>query len=112
MNPSSRRKFITTTLGAAAGALAGATIASGAGGAPAPGPRRMTIDLACGSIGVRANLREALDLAVRHGFESFDPPADELAALSPSDLEKLQAEMAAQKIVFGAGGLPPAFRRA
>ena len=102
--PFSRRRFLAV----AAAALAPARLWPGE---ESGGPhRKMTIDLSCGALGFGAGLRETLDLAVRHGFESFDPPAEELAALSAGDLEKLLADMKARRVVFGAVGLPVDFR--
>ena len=61
--------------------------------------RHKEVDLSLGAIGHGGNLRETLDLAARHGFESFDPPAGELAALPAADLERLLAEMKAKGLV-------------
>lgn len=72
--------------------------------------RRMTIDLVCGSIGVKANQREAIDLAARYGFESVAPVADELGALGDAELAELQSAMREKRLVFGAAGLAVDFR--
>jgi sugar phosphate isomerase/epimerase len=99
-----RRRFLAI----AAAAMVPARLRSGAE-SPGP-PRKMKIDLSCGALGIGAGLRETLDLAARHGFEAFDPPAEELASLPPADLEKLLADMKARGVVFGAVGLPVDFR--
>ncbi|MFV1968694.1 MAG: sugar phosphate isomerase/epimerase family protein [Pirellulaceae bacterium] len=73
--------------------------------------RRFTMDLACGRIGVRANLQEAIRLAHANGFESVEPPANQLAKLSATELHDLRAEMANKNLVWGAAGLPVDFRK-
>jgi sugar phosphate isomerase/epimerase len=70
----------------------------------------MTLDLRCGSIGVRANLAEAIDLAHRHGFESVAPDAGFLAKLSDQELQALLADLKRKGLVFGAAGFPLDFR--
>ena len=54
--------------------------------------RRFTMDLRCGSIGVRADQREAIELAHRFGFESVEPSAHFLAKLSDGKMDELLAE--------------------
>ncbi len=73
--------------------------------------RKMTIDLVCGAIGVRANQKQAIDYAHKFGFESVQPNAQELTSLSKEDLSELLAMMEEKKIVFGAAGLPVDFRK-
>jgi sugar phosphate isomerase/epimerase len=107
--PWTRRSFLATALaGGAAGHLTGLIgglpAAEEGGGAP-PG-RKMTIDLALGAIGHGGGMREALDLAARHGFESIAASSEEIERLRPEDLEKLLADMKAKRISFGAAGLP------
>jgi sugar phosphate isomerase/epimerase len=70
----------------------------------------MTIDLRCGSIGVRADQREAIDLAHRHGFESVEPNAGYLGKLSDEELQALLADLKRKGLVWGAAGLPLNFR--
>jgi sugar phosphate isomerase/epimerase len=71
----------------------------------------MTIDLVCGSIGVSANQREAIELAVRHGFESVGVDGAYLASLSEDQIAEVKALVKAKGLVFGAAGLPVEFRR-
>lgn len=73
--------------------------------------RRMTIDLVCGAIGVRANQRQAIDLAARHGFESVGADPGFLASMEKDQLQELKTDMASKKIVFGAANLPVEFRQ-
>jgi sugar phosphate isomerase/epimerase len=73
--------------------------------------RRFTLDLRCGSIGVRANQKQAIALASKYGFESVAPSGAELARLSESELQQLLGELEAAQLVWGAAGLPVDFRR-
>jgi sugar phosphate isomerase/epimerase len=110
MRPITRRQFI----GGAAAAAAATVLRPGAAPAreeaPAAAARAMAMDLNCGAIGVRAGLAEAFDLAHRHGFEAFDPSAEELARLDAAGLERLLATMREKRVSFGAAGLPVDFR--
>lgn len=72
--------------------------------------RRFTMDLTCGAIGVKADGREAIELAQQFGFESVAPSSSFLAKLSADELQKLLADMKAKKLAWGAAGLPVNFR--
>lgn len=72
---------------------------------------KMTIHLSCGSIGVKANQRQALDYASRFGFQSIDADSAFLASLDASALQAFRDEMRAKKIVWGTSGLPTEFRK-
>jgi len=104
----SRRTFLrqTALVGAAAlGRLRQSAAAEGSA------PRhRMKLALTPGSIGVRADQREAFALAQRYGFDAVEPNAGFLAGLSDGELSELRGEMQTQRIVFAAAGLPVDFR--
>ena len=102
--------MVTSGLAAAVGARTAWAGAPGASAEP-PERRRMTIDLICGNLGVKATQREAIDLARRHGFESVFPDAAELGRLSDPELAALVAEVKAAGLVFGAGFLAVDFRK-
>ena len=108
MDTSGRRGFVAGM--AASGLLAGlgGSVRADAAG---PRPRRMTRDLICGNLGVKATQREAIDLASRHGFESVFPDAGELGRLSDPEVRDLLGEMKAKGLVFGAGFLAVDFRK-
>jgi sugar phosphate isomerase/epimerase len=108
MGTSSRRGFVAGM--AASGLLAGLGRSARA---DLPGPRkpRMTRDLICGNLGVKATQREAVELASRYGFESVFPDAGELGRLSEAELRDLLGEMKAKALVFGAGFLAVDFRK-
>lgn len=105
-----RRPFLrhvaVITLGGSG--LVGATRAQTAG-APVR-KRKLTMDLACGSIGVSANQLEAIELAHRFGFESVGADGGYLAALPEDKLAALLADLKAKNLVWGAAGLPVDFR--
>lgn len=71
----------------------------------------MTLDLVCGSIGVSANQREAIELAARHGFESVGADAGYLAGLSDAEAQELLGVLQSKKLRFGAAGLTVEFRQ-
>lgn len=105
-----RREFIRET--AAATAAAGAFAAElPAAGPEAARPRRMTLCLAGGSIGVSADQVELIRLAHRHGFESVEAQPHYLAGLSEDQLHELLADLRAKGLVWGAAGLPVEFRQ-
>jgi sugar phosphate isomerase/epimerase len=75
-----------------------------------PRKRSFTVDLACGMIGVKADGREAIELAQQYGFESVAPSPSFLAKLSDDEMQKLLANMKAKRLTWGAAGLPVNFR--
>ena len=102
-----RRTFLKAAGTAALGALSLGSVATAAEGKK----RRFTLDLRCGAIGVRADLRQSIDFAHRFGFESVEPNAGAVVALSQAELEQVLADMKAKNLVWGAAGLPVDFRR-
>ena len=54
--------------------------------------RRFTMDLRCGSLGVRVDQRRSIELAAKYGFESVTPEPDYLAKLSDTDRTDLQSD--------------------
>ncbi|MHC1763540.1 MAG: sugar phosphate isomerase/epimerase family protein [Verrucomicrobiia bacterium] len=109
MKTLTRRQFIQVSAGASA-ALAATGLAQQEQ-TSALAKRKMTICLSCGSIGVSANQREAIDLAARHGFESVEANGDFLAGLDDAQQKDLADEMKVKGLVFGHAGLPVDFRR-
>jgi len=57
--------------------------------------------LACQTLGVRAKQREAIELAHRHGFESVEPLAEELATMSADDLKQIGDEVKSKGLRWG-----------
>ncbi|HTL56384.1 MAG TPA: sugar phosphate isomerase/epimerase family protein [Candidatus Limnocylindrales bacterium] len=109
MNASNRRDFIRT---AALSGLAGGALLQTLctlHGAEAK-PRKMTMDLTCGSIGIAANQHEAIELAAKHGFESVSADGGYLASLSDDQLAEVKTLMRNKNLAFGSAGLPVEFR--
>ena len=67
--------------------------------------------LVCRSLCLEATQLEAIDLAHRHGFDSVEARADELASLSVDQLQRLLADMEAKGLRFGLAGMPIDLRR-
>lgn len=107
MQPFHRRRFLR--LGAAA--LAGAALGQSASALQSAGNRKMTIDLCCGRIGVKATQAEAIAYAAQYEFESVEPDIGFLAKASPGELDQILGRMKSQHLVWGAAGLPVDFRK-
>ncbi|MEN9575341.1 MAG: Inosose isomerase [Verrucomicrobiota bacterium] len=67
--------------------------------------------LVCRSLCIEATQLEAIALAHRHGFDSVEARADELAQLSADELARLLDDMQAKGLRFGLAGLPIDLRR-
>ncbi|MEL6105878.1 MAG: sugar phosphate isomerase/epimerase family protein [Planctomycetota bacterium] len=90
----------------------GSTLLAGLGSAVAASKnRKFTIDLRWGSIGVKANQRDAIELAAKHGFESVAASPYELANLSDAQSDELVGLLKANGLVWGSAGLPVEFRK-
>jgi sugar phosphate isomerase/epimerase len=74
-------------------------------------PRKFSLDLRAGSVGVGGNLRNQVDLASKHGFESINADAGFLAGLSDNQIDELVESMKSQKLKWGACGMPVEFRQ-
>lgn len=67
--------------------------------------------LVCRSLCIQATQLEAIELAHRHGFDSVEARADELARLSADELLRLLDDMRAKGLRFGLAGMPIDLRR-
>jgi sugar phosphate isomerase/epimerase len=74
-------------------------------------PRKFYADLSCGRLGIKATFLEAMDLAIRHGFEGVDPDAKYFSQLSDLQMDDLAGRMKARKLRFGPASLPVDFRK-
>ena len=64
------------------------------------------------SLGVSVQRQKELnDLAHRHRFESVEPRAEELTAMSREQLAEILADLKAKQLVWSATGLPVDFRK-
>jgi sugar phosphate isomerase/epimerase len=107
MSALNRRRFCQLT--AASLALGASRALAAESDRPRP-QRKFTMGLSCGAIGVGASFSQAVELAVRFGFESIEPPVDHLARLSDGQLQELLADLKAKRLAWGAAGLPIDFR--
>jgi sugar phosphate isomerase/epimerase len=73
--------------------------------------RKFFMVLSCARIGVKANFRESMDLAVKYGFEGVDPNAEYFSGLSDDDLRRLLDELKSKNLRLGAAPLPVEFRK-
>ncbi|MCF6313267.1 MAG: sugar phosphate isomerase/epimerase [Verrucomicrobiales bacterium] len=106
MKKTDRREFIIS----GAAAVAVATLSNSTALAAAEPKRKMTMDLICGRLGVKANQEQAIDFAAQHGFESVGPNAGELAKLSSAQLQEMKGRLKEKGLVFSAAGMPVDFR--
>ncbi len=90
------------------GAAAAAALAAAA--PPARGGVKFFKTLGAGSLGVKADSRRALELAVQYGFEGIDPRPGDFEKASEADLGAWLEAMKAKGIRYGAAGLPVDFR--
>ena len=67
--------------------------------------------LVCRSLCIEASQLEAIELAHRHGFDSVEARADELARLPEDELQRLLEDMRAKGLRFGLAGMPIDLRR-
>lgn len=67
--------------------------------------------LVCRSLCLEATQFEAIELAHRHGFDSVEARADELARLSGDELQRLLDDLRAKELRFGLAGMPIDLRR-
>lgn len=74
-------------------------------------PRKMTMCLTPGSIGVKANQLETIQYAHSFGYEAVQPFGDELAGMSDSQRNEVAAQMKQYKLVWGQSGLLVDFRK-
>lgn len=102
MLPLTRRSFV------AALGIAGAAAAVAAPAAPAT---KMKLTLSCGAIGVRANQTEAVDYAIRFGFEAVEADTGWLAGAPAGAVQTLTARMKEHNLAWAQAGLNVEFRK-
>ncbi|HNY42817.1 MAG TPA: TIM barrel protein [Bryobacteraceae bacterium] len=72
---------------------------------------KMSIQLSCGSIGVKADQRQAISYAAQYGFQSVEVDSGFLASLEAKVLGALVEETRAKGVQWGCAGMPVDFRR-
>jgi sugar phosphate isomerase/epimerase len=71
----------------------------------------MLLHLSCGSIGVKADQRQAIEHAAKYGFDAVDADTRFLTTLSDAELQALLEDMKSKKVVWGLAGVPVNFRQ-
>lgn len=104
----SRRAFCLSAVGAAAALHATSSLAAAA---QTSGKVKFYRNLAPGHLGVRANQQQALDYAVKYGFEGITPSVGEFENKSSAQIRAWLEAMKEKGIRYGAAGLPVEFRR-
>jgi len=72
---------------------------------------KMSLQLSCGSIGVKADQRQAIAHAATYGFQSVEVDSGYLASLDAKALGALVEEARAKGVHWGCAGMPVEFRR-
>jgi len=103
----SRRAFCGSALAAAA---FGGMASAGRAAQPAA-TVKFYKNLAPGHIGVRANQHQALDYAVKYGFQAISPNEGQFADKSAAEIGDWLALIKEKGIRYGAAGLPVEFRK-
>lgn len=71
----------------------------------------MKIHLSCGAIGVKADMRQAIDYAAKYGFDVIDADSRWLRESPEAEVAKLLDYMRTKKVGWGLAGLPVDFRK-
>lgn len=74
-------------------------------------PRKMTMCLTPGSIGVKANQWETIQYAHDYGYEAAQPYGEELAAMGEGRAAELNQRRKELKVAWGQAGLSVEFRK-
>ena len=104
----SRRTFCRSAIAAAAALNLTGPFAQAS---QAKGKVKFYKNLAPGHLGVRANQRQALEYAVKYGFDSISPNPGEFQNKSASEIRDWIQLMKEKGVRYGCGGLPVEFRR-
>lgn len=91
--------------------IAGALAVHSSAYAARPAPEaRYTMDLVCGAVGIKADQRQAIELASKYGFQSVAPDSRFLARLDAREKAAIVESLQQHNLVWGAAGLPVDFR--
>ena len=104
----SRRAFCRSAMAASVAAHWAGSVGAAL---PAKNAVKFFKNLAPGHIGVNANQGQALEYAVKYGFEGISPNEGEFVGKSAGEISEWLAAMKEKGIRYGAGGLPVEFRR-
>jgi sugar phosphate isomerase/epimerase len=70
----------------------------------------MQLQLSCGALGIKADQRQAVDLAARHGFDVVDADGKYLQGLSDTQLQDFLGFMRSKNVGWALAGIPVDFR--
>ena len=70
----------------------------------------MQLHLSCGALGIKADQRQAIDLAANHGFDAVDADGGRLQTLSDGEVQDLLGYMRSKNVAWAIAGLPVDFR--
>jgi sugar phosphate isomerase/epimerase len=104
----SRREFCRSALAMAAAVPLGGL---SAGAAQGKSGVKFFKNFASGHIGVKANQQQALEYAVKYGYEGIAPNEGEFAGKSAAEIGEWVALLKQKGIRYGAAGLPVEFRK-
>ncbi len=74
-------------------------------------PRKMTMCLTPGSIGVKANQAQTIQYAHHYGYEAAQPFGEELAAMSAAEFDECNGRRKEYRLQWGQAGLSVDFRK-
>jgi sugar phosphate isomerase/epimerase len=72
--------------------------------------RGMLLHLSHGALGIKADQRQAIDLAAKHGYDAVDANGAYLQGVSSGELQELLGYMKSKNVEWGLAGLPVDFR--
>jgi len=104
----SRRTFCKSAIAAAAAMRFAGSFAQASQG---KGKVKFFKNFSPGHIGVRANQQQALEYAVKYGFEGITPNPGEFENKSASEISEWLGLMKEKGVRYGTGDLPVEFRR-
>ena len=76
-----------------------------------PQKRLFSLCLNPGAIGVKANQKELLQMAIDYGYETIISFPEALAKFSNQEMDDFVGKMKAHRITWGSGGIPGGFRK-
>ena len=111
-NDNDSRDFEASVLWSGGGGGAGSFGQVSAGAAQGKSGVKFFKNFAPGHIGVKANQQQALEYAVKYGYEGIAPVEGEFANKSAAEIKAWLETMKQKGIRYGAAGLPVEFRGA
>ncbi|MEZ4777417.1 MAG: sugar phosphate isomerase/epimerase family protein [Bacteroidia bacterium] len=105
----SRRNFLQTSSLAAASVFVPAVLSPVFG--QNISERKFTLCINPGNIGVKANQKELLQMAIQHGYQSMSPMPDQLMAFSETEMKDFLGQMKAKGISWDSTNITVDFRK-